>query len=85
MRLRRFRPFVEQLDSRIVFDAASAAAAAAVTPPPVDNSPMPGDDIDLSDTIDWNMAGNPPADTDDPTDPSINLTIQSTTPTNPTC
>jgi hypothetical protein len=82
MRLRRFRPFVDQLDSRIVFDAAGAAAAADVATTP---APMPGDDTDLSDTNTWNMAGDPPSSTYDPTDPSIDLTIVTTTPTDPVC
>jgi hypothetical protein len=54
------------------------AGTAAVSTTP---APMPGDDIDPANTVDWNVAGDPPADPYDPTNPPIDLTIVATTTT----
>jgi hypothetical protein len=72
MRTRRFLPMVDGLDRRLLLDATAVTATTSTAPVYGDTSGsnMPGDEIDPVEVLGWNGSGDPPADSDDPTDPT---------------
>jgi hypothetical protein len=73
MRARRFLPMLDGLDRRLLLDGSTPTPVIPVTAfvytCPIDTS-MPGDEIDPVEVTNWNGSGNPPPDSDDPTDPT---------------